>query len=192
MSWSKKESDIRIIDNNKHLPRTSLESELRFLQESERFVENHVRMQSRRDGVVIYGSTAVNAIVGPMFSRRTSDVDAYSHTPRKHAIGLENAIDNYAKVNISHTEEIPFVNEKGLSGKMYRVALKSFDTLADYNKMPKNIKTVNIKGVRFESLGNAELKYLKMIDEDETKRIVNAKQDLLRIHLFKYNMKKIF
>lgn len=185
MSWLKKDEDIKIIDTGKHLP-DSLECELRFMQESERFVENHIRMQSKKDGVVIYGSSAVNSIVGPSFSRRTSDVDVFSRTPRKHAIGLERAIDNYAKANISQVEEIPFITEKGKTNRMYRVALKRFNTLADYNKMPKYIKTVIIDGVRFEKLGPAEKKYLKMIDEDETKRIVNAKQDLQRIHLFKY------
>lgn len=185
MSWTKKEK-VKIINSGGHLPEGTIESELRFLADSERFVGEQVRMQSIKDGAVIYGAQAVNAIVGPMHSRPTSDYDVYSAIPKDHAIQLEKAIDTKAKADIAHVEEVGFINEKGKSGKMYRVGLKNFNTVADYNKLPKNIKVVNIKGVKYEALDRAEKKYVKMINDGETKRLINANEDLTRIHLFKH------
>ena len=92
--------------------------------------------------------------------------------------------------NISHVEQVSYERD-GIKGKMYRVALKNFDTVADYNPLKPGVKTVTINGVKYEDLDSAEKKYMKMINKDETKRLVNANQDLNRISLFRY-WKKIY
>ena len=103
---------------------------------------------------------------------------------------LEKKIDNHAGVNIAHVEQVSY-DRDGQKGKMYRVALKNFNNVADYNSKPHGVKVVKINGVSYESLGNAEKKYVKMINENDTKRLVNANQDLNRIFLFRY-WKKIY
>lgn len=190
MSWTKNKV-IKIINTGQHLPKGDIGTEMRFYADSERFVNDHVKMQSIKDKVVIYGGTAVNALLKPIYKRNTSDIDVYSPTPKKHAIDLEKSIDEYMKHDISHVEEVSFTNDKGISGKMYRVALNSFSTLADYNKKPSNLKVVKKNGVLYEDLGSAKKKYEKMLREDNETRIVKANQDLDRIGLHEY-WKKIF
>lgn len=187
MSWIKNKKNIRILNTGGNLPEPSVEQELRFLADSDRFVGETIRMQSKKEGVVIYGAQAVNAIVGPVFSRPTNDYDVYSNSPKRHAIQLEKTIDKHTKSDMAFVEEVPFTNEKGKKGLMYRVGLKHFDTLADYNKKPVNLKTIKIRGVLYEHLDLAKKKYLKMINADETKRLINANQDLDRIWLYEYN-----
>lgn len=190
MSWVKNK-EVRIINTGANLPKGDLQTELRFLGESDRFVENQVRMQSIKDKVVIYGGSAVNAIVNPFYKRNTSDMDVYSNTPKKHAIMLEKSIDRHMKHDISHVEEVSFTNDKGKNGLMYRVCLNSLSNLADYNKKPKNLKVIKKNGVLYENLDSAKQKYYKMLNEDNETRIVKANQDLDRIALHEY-WKKIF
>lgn len=192
MSWLKKKEDIQILNTGERFPEPTFEQELRFLSESERFTEITVKEQARRTGNIIYGGQAVNAIVGDDFSRSTHDYDIYSMTPKQHAIDLEQAIDNHTQSDMAHVEEIPFTNEKGESGKMYRVGLKSYDPLADFNRMPKGVKSVVVDGVNYESLDRAEKKYVKMLGEDLPSRHINASLDIDRISLFKYWNRKFW
>jgi len=189
MSWLKRKENVKIIDTGKHLPKTTIDAELRFRMESDRFVRNHILMDAKKDGIIVYGAQAVNEQVGVMHSRPTFDWDVHSPKPIHSGVKLEKAIDNHAQANISHTEVITFTDEKSKTKKMSRVRLKGFDTVADFTPMPKKIKTTIINGVNFETLENAEKKYNKMIFEGETKRLINANEDLTRIHLYKYNKK---
>lgn len=191
MSWLK-QKEPKIIDHNTNLPKPTVEEELRFLADSERFTENFIKNQSRKEKIIIYGATAVNQIVGPYYARKTSDIDVYSKNPLKHITQLENAIDHHTQRNISHIEEHEYTDEKGKTGKIRRLRLKNFNTIADYNKTPSNIKTVTKDGIKYETLDNAEKKYIHMINTNETKRIVNAHQDLDRIYMSRYYKKKIF
>jgi hypothetical protein len=187
MSLLRKKQSVKILNTGAELGEATIEEELRFLSESERFTGKIVRSQSVKDKVVIYGAQAVNALVGPMHTRPTNDFDVYSHTPKKHSIHLERSIDNHVKADVSHVEEVTFKGPDGKLGRMYRVKLKNFDTVADYNKMPSSVKFIVKNGVRYENLRSAEKKYNSMIAQGETKRLINANADLDRIHLHKFN-----
>lgn len=186
----KKQTDVEIIDTGQNLPPPNVEQELRFLSERDRFLKIEIENQSKKTGNIIYGCQAVNRIVGPWNSRPTNDWDIMSSNPRAHAVELEQRIDNHVGANIAHVEQVSY-DRDGIRGKMYRVALKNFDSVADYNPKKHGVKTVTIDGVKFESLDNAEKKYMKMINENDSKRLVNANQDLNRISLFRY-WKKIY
>ena len=188
--FKKKEQNIKIINTGEHLPSPTIEQELRFMGERDRFIKNTIENQARDTGNIIYGGQAVNAIVGPSFSRPTSDFDIFSHKPKGHAVEIEKKIDNFVGADIAHVKQVGY-ERAGIKGKMYRVSLKNWDNIADFNRMPKNMKAVVINGVKYESLDMAEKKYLKMIREDDTKRLVHANQDIDRIAMFKY-WKKIF
>jgi len=186
----KKKTEVEIIDTGNHLPPVTMEQEIRFLSEQDRFIKIEVEKQTRRTGNIIYGAQSVNKQVGPWYSRPTSDFDIMSSSPRSHAVELEKKIDNHVNANIAHVEQVSY-DRDGQKGKMYRVALKNFNPLIDYNPKPKNVPFVMINGIKYEKLNRQEKKCMKMINEGDTKRIINANQDLNRIHLFKY-WKKIF
>jgi len=188
--FGRKDKNVVIINSGGHLPEVTIEQELRFLSERDRFVKLEIENQARNTGNIIYGGKAVNALVGPMYERPTVDFDIQSKHPKKHAMQLERIIDNHVGADISHIEMVSY-DRDGSKGKMYRVALKNFDTIADYNLMPKNSSFVTKDGIRYEPLEAAVKKYLTMIQTDETKRLPNANQDLDRIGLYKY-WKKIF
>lgn len=179
----KKKRDIKIINTGSHLPEATVEQEMRFLGEQDRFLKTTVLKQVKRTGDVIYGRQAVNAQVGFNFSRPTSDFDIYSHKPRSRAVELEKSIDNHVGADISHVEQVNYERDKK-KGKMFRVALKNYPSLADYNPMPKDVQVKKIRGINYETLGYAEKKYMKMIDNRE--RMINATQDLNSIKLFRY------
>lgn len=188
--FNKKNENVKIINTGNNLPDATIEQEMRFLSERERFIKNIVENQARNTGNIIYGAQAVNAIVGTNFSRPTTDFDIMSKTPKKHAIEIEKKIDNHVGADIAHVKQVNYERD-GNKGKMYRVALKNWDNIADYNILNKKIKTIKINGVNYEHLDLAEKKYIKMIRENDTKRIINANQDLNRINMFNY-WKKIF
>jgi hypothetical protein len=132
----------------------------------------------------------VNKQVKPEFRRDTSDYDIYSKQPRKHALELEQSIDNHVNADIAHVKQVGYERDSE-KGKMYRVELKNFDNIADYNPTPSGMKCIIIDGIRYQRLGDANKKYLKMIKDEYMERLPKATQDLDRIHLDKY-WRKVF
>lgn len=191
MSLFKKEKNVKIIDTGTNLPEVTIEQELRFISEKDRFISNNIKTQSHRTGNIIYGCQSVNAQVKPEFRRQTTDYDIYSKKPKHDAIELEQKIDRHVNANIAQVRQVSYERE-GKKGKMYRVELKNFDNLADYNKMPKEkIKTVKIGGVKYMALGESEKKYMKIIDDNYVERLPNATNDLQRIQLDRF-WRKVF
>lgn len=189
--WFKKhDKNMKIIDTGTNLPEASIEQEIHFLSEKDRFLTDTIRMQSHKTGNIIYGCQSVNAQVKPEFQRQTNDFDIYSKKPRHDAIDLEKKIDNHVKANIAQVKQVNYERE-GTHGKMYRVELKNFDNLADYNKIPQHVNIVKIKGVKYMTLGDSQKKYMKMINDEYIERLPNATQDLTRIYLNNY-WRKVF
>ncbi len=188
--WPLKKEKGIIINTGDNLPEATTAQEMRFLSEKNRFLKLNIEAQVKKNKDVIYGAQAVNAIVGPGFSRPTSDYDIFSHDPKRRAIELEKTIDNHVGADIAHVRQVSY-ERNGQLGKMFRVELKNWSGIADFNPMPSGLKTVTVNGVKYENLGRAEQKYNKMLNDNETKRVINAHADLGRIALFKY-WRKVF
>lgn len=188
--FNKKKENIIIIDTGQNLPAPSVEQEMRFMSERNRFLKVNIEKQTKQKNNIIYGCQAVNALVDKNYKRPTTDYDIYSHKPKNDAIELEKTIDNHVGANIAQVEQVNY-DRDGVKGKMYRVALKNWDTVADYNPMPNKVSITKKHGINYESLKKAENKYIKMIKEKDFKRIINANQDLDRISLNNY-WRKVF
>ena len=76
MLWPfKRKSEVQVIDTGTHLPPPSIEQEMRFLAEKDRFIKFKVLNQAKKNNNVIYGCQAVNKIVGKWHGRPTDDWD---------------------------------------------------------------------------------------------------------------------
>lgn len=181
-----KEKKKRIFNTGKNLGEPTPIQEGRLISDWHNIVPPIIENHTRRNKNIIYGGRAVNAKVGPDFSRQSHDYDIYSKFPKRHAIQIEKRIDRKIGADVAHVEEVAFDNRDGKSGKMYRVVTKPYgDPDVDYNLMPSSIEFETINGIRYETLGKAEEKYKKMIREGEEKRYYKARLDLQRIQMSK-------
>ena len=174
----------KIIDTGKHLPKPSAVKQLQFLADWDRIVPPKVERQSRRDGTVLYGGRAVNALVGIGLHRPSHDFDVYSKSPKKHALELERHIDQTTGTNMAYVKET-YYERKGKKKKLYRVeTVPEGDEEADYQQMPRDIEFVTKNGIRYETLGRAKSKYDYILKHGEEKRQFKAHQDISRIELY--------
>lgn len=173
----------RIIYNTgKHLPKATMNDWLELQNKRHHLVTKPILKQSRKQGTVLYGAHAVNAIVGPRFSRHTYDYDIYSHHPLRHAKQIERSIDHGTNSDLAYIEktQYPF---RGNMKPLWRVKIRTNDTVeADYNRMPMGIRIVTKRGVRYESLRDAKSKYRFMNRNPSADR--TAYGELYRIEMF--------
>jgi len=190
MLFPEKKKKGRIINTGGNLPKANMITSIRFMEKREKIVPPKVRSQSRRTGNVIYGCNAVNALVGPSLERPTHDFDIFSPRPKEHAIELEKHIDKSMNSDIAYVVDAGYT-EKGKTKRLFRVATRPFGkNEADYNRMPRNVKFIVKKGVRYETLDQAEDKYNRMLESGEKKRILPAHQDLGRIAMHRLSQRR--
>ena len=179
-----------IINTGQHLGKANMTHSLSFMMNRQRIVPPFVKRQSRKTGNIIYGCSAVNALVGKGLERPTYDFDIYSKMPKKHALQLEKHIDRSVGADLAYVEGVSY-SDKSMKGTLWRVMTRPWGTPeADYNKRKKGITFTKRKGVKYETLGAAERKYKKMLATGEGKRFLNANQDLGRIALHKLTQRR--
>ena len=158
---------INIIDTGKHLPRAGMSDWFELQGNRKQFVQKPILNQSRKNGTVLYGRFAVNKIIGKGLQRDTYDFDVYSNRPLKHALEIEQSIDRGTNSNLAYVEKTHY-EEGGRKHPLVRIKIRPHETTeADFNKMPKGLKFVKIKGVKYEHIDKAEMKYSGMIKRGE-------------------------
>lgn len=163
----------RIINTGQHLPRAGIGDHFELLQNRKQLVERPILGQSRRDGTVLYGRYAVNKILGPGYHRETYDFDVYSGMPKHHALQIERSIDR------GTNSDLAFVEPSDKYPGLFRVRTRFSDKVeADFNVMPKDVRFVKKRGVRFETIDRAKKKYSGMIRRGEVHRMPRAQFDL--------------
>lgn len=177
-------------NTGKGLPRATMGDQFELWEFRDKLVKQPIMRQSRRDGTVLYGANAVNALVGPDFSRNTYDYDVYSRMPLSHARELERHIDRGVNADLMYVEQTSYPSD-GKEKRLFRVKNCLNDVVeADYNGMPDDIQFVKRGGVRYETLGRASKKYDKMIRQPELGRGFHGLIDEGRIRSFRF-FKKI-
>jgi hypothetical protein len=166
----------KIINTGNHLKDASRIERLGFIANQKKIVTPKIHQQSKRDKAIIYGGEALNALLPRGMHRPSSDFDIMSKKQLKHAVELEKHIDTRMNRDTVHVKQLPHPTGRG---RLYRVGVTNEDfTVADYSPMRKT-KIVIKKGVRYESLGEAERKYNRMIETGD--RFVKPSTDLGRI-----------
>lgn len=175
----------RIFNTGRNLPRATIGDQFELWDQRDRLVKKPILRQSRRDGTVLYGGHAVNALVDQHNQRYTYDYDIYSKHPKRHAVQVEQSIDRGANADLSYVEQTSYPHGRKQK-PLFRVKTHINDNVeADFNTMPRDVRFVKKNGVRYETLGRAEQKYNRMLQHPEFGRGFNANIDLSRIKMFR-------
>lgn len=147
----------RIINTGTHLPKATMSDWFELQGNRKKLVTRPIMNQSRKNGTVIYGGHALNALLGKHNQRTTYDYDIYSKHPLKHAQEIEKSIDRGTNSDLAYIERTTYGNS---NKPLWRVKIHGNETIeADYNTMPKGLTYVKKNGVRYESITRAEKKY---------------------------------
>ena len=150
-------------------------------------VERTILDQAKHENEIIYGAQSIKKQTG-IFSRKTSDYDIFSLSPKKSAKKIEKKLDNVYGWNNFYVKPAMHpgtykVMDVGMDGKP-----KTDDDVgvADYTVMPKpKPKFVNINGVKYRDLRYEEKAKIRSIkDKSYAYRHEKDKEDLARIKLF--------
>ncbi len=142
-------------------------------------VPNIVKSLLRKDQIV-YGGRAINRQVLPGLKTMSKDFDIFSKTPKEDALALERELDRRAGADVFSVEKAKFprtTKVKDLRG----------ETVADFTQMPSRIKSKNLMGINFETIGSMTPKirktlrspknaYRKDKDRDNLNRIIFMKE----------------
>jgi len=175
----------RIINTGQNLPQATYGKQFELWNKRDRLVKKPIMNQSRKDGTVLYGGHAVNALVDKNNQRYTYDFDVYSRQPKHHALQIEQSIDQGVNADLAYVEQTSYPHGRKQK-PLFRVRTHMNDNVeADFNTMPQGIRFTKRKGVRYETLGRAEQKYDRMLRHPEFGRGFNANIDMGRIRSFK-------
>lgn len=118
-----------------------------------------IEKQAQKERQIIYGATAMNVQLEPIFRRLTSDYDIYSRNPRGSANKTQRLLDK----NIAGQDD--FFAKRARYQKTWRVMHEGLDSergteddvvIVDYTKKPKAVDTVKREGILYESLASIE------------------------------------
>ena len=178
---------MKIIDTGRHLPKAKHTHLFKLWQNRKQLVVKPVKQLSRKQGDVIYGRHAVNKLTG--VERSTYDFDVYSSHAKKHAIKIEQSIDNGTNSNLAYVKPMTY-NIDGNDKVVYRVKTRPHgQSECDYQAKPKGLKYNTIGGVHYETLDRAEKKYTGMIQRGEVHRFPNAFFDKYDTTMYKRRKK---
>ena len=162
----------KIIDSGRRLPKARMTDLFELWENREKLVVKPVKKLSRSRGDILYGRHAVNELTG--VRRETYDFDVYSSYPKRHAVKIERSIDRGTNSNLAYVEPMTYKTD-GKSKKVWRVKVRPHETVeCDYQAKPKGLRFKVKKGVRYETVKNADRKYNKMIREGDLHRMPNA------------------
>lgn len=171
----------RVFNTGGHLPKPNQQQQFEIVHNWDAVVPPIVLQHTRETGNIIYGSRAVNALVGSDFSRPTHDFDIFSPMPKRHAVQVEQRIDRHMGCDIAYVERNHYL-DGGKWKPLFRVVTRPVgDPDVDYNKKPRKMGFVVKNGVRYEPLPVAKKKYGRMIQGDDLKRFYQGHIDLNRI-----------
>jgi len=149
--------------------------------------EKIIKKQAREEKNIIFGGRSIQAQIGMIGARATSDWDIFSNKPKKSAIKSEKSFDNLWGSNHFYIKEAQHkgtfkVMSKGNDGK--KGTYDDFGII-DYSKMPsKKPKVILFMGNKYRKLSQEKSsKYKALRDKTQKFRWEKDREDVNRIKI---------
>jgi len=153
-------------------------------------VRDAILSHAKKHHQIMHGSFALREQIKP-YGRTPHDIDILTNNPRHHMDKMEDKLDLMAGCDAFDEVIMPIIGKEG--EYVYKVVKKTFGPdkdVVDYFKMQKGIKTVTIKGVRYEDWKTAKRRLQQIVSNPELRhRHGKAVDDLRRIEAYERSLK---
>ena len=149
------------------------------------YVDNLVKSNIKNTKAVVVGSKALNKQVGGLYAKPTDDIDIVTKNALKQAKKLENQIDNRYRSDMVdiHPAEHP--------GTFRILSNYGVKDVADFTIPTRKIKSVKIKGVKYQSLNDIIKDREKILRDPQSKyRHDKDRMTIAKIKAYQKSIKK--